>query len=360
MVAIGVAALLVVAAIADGAGASADTTAAVATFAGSGVILIGGLLLVRVLPPAQRRVTIATKGRAWATAGIGLAVGLGCVVGSGLVIAGGAELDPGARRALDDLDISIGAAWWQMALTACALVIFAPLGEELLFRGLALRGLVRLMPFAWAAPVSGVVFTAAHFDAYLVWPRAVALVLVGWVLAWIYRRRGLLGSVAAHATVNAIAFDREHLAVTVNVSATDRLVLYNRSSTEQWLASNPKYHVSDPSLNHGLLAWSVRDHLNPTTPQTKYMDREIYFMELATNTTHVLTSDTNDQWGPQVLENHLVYFQLENDVRTIEVHSWEPELRPYSSFILQAGVLLAFVVVAWHMWQRQSERRSSL
>ena len=163
-----------------------------------------------------------------------------------------------------------------------------------------------------------------------------------------------------NATVNAIAFDREHLAVTVNVSATDRLVLYNRSSTEQWLASNPKYHVSDPSLNHGLLAWSVRDHLNPTTPQTKYMDREIYFMELATNTTHVLTSDTNDQWGPQVLENHLVYFQLENDVRTIEVHSWEPELRPYSSFILQAGVLLAFVVVAWHMWQRQSERRSSL
>ena len=150
-------------------------------------------------------VTIATKGRAWATAGIGLAVGLGCVVGSGLVISGGAELDPGARRALDDLDISIGAAWWQMALTACALVIFAPLGEELLFRGLALRGLVRLMPFAWAAPVSGGVFTAAHFDAYLVWPRAVALVLVGWVLAWLYRRRGLLGSVAAHATVNAIA-----------------------------------------------------------------------------------------------------------------------------------------------------------
>lgn len=204
-VAVGVAVLLLVAAIADGAGASADTTAAVATFAGSGVILIGGLLLVRALPPAQRRVTIATKGRAWAAAGIGLAVGLGCVVGSGLVIAGGAELDPGARRALDDLDISIGAAWWQMALTACALVIFAPLGEELLFRGLALRGLVRVMPFAWAAPVSGVVFTAAHFDAYLVWPRAVALVLVGWVLAWLYRRRGLLGSVAAHATVNAIA-----------------------------------------------------------------------------------------------------------------------------------------------------------
>ena len=160
-----------------------------------------------------------------------------------------------------------------------------------------------------------------------------------------------------NATITTIAFNREHLAVTVNVSATDRLVLYNRSSAVQWLASNPKYEVSDPSLNHGLLAWAVRDHLNPLAPQSKYLDREIYFTNLTTNTTHVLTSDTNDQWGPVVLEHHLVYFQLEDDVRTIEIHSWQPELSTYSSMVLQAGVLLAFVVVAWNMWQRQSERR---
>ena len=162
-----------------------------------------------------------------------------------------------------------------------------------------------------------------------------------------------------NATIDTLAFDRSYLAVTVNVSATDRLVLVNRSSAEQWLASNPKYEVSGPSMGHGILAWSVRDHLNPTSPQTKYLDREIYFLDLVENTTHVLTSDTNDQWGPQVLENHLVYFQLEDEVRTVEIHAWEPELRGYSSFILQAGVLLAFVVVAWHMWQRQSERRQA-
>ena len=90
-----------------------------------------------------------------------------------------------------------------------------------------------------------------------------------------------------NATVQSMAFDREYLAVTVNVSATDRLVLYNRTTAEQWLASNPKYHVSDISLDHGILAWSVRDHLNPTTPQSKYLDREIYFTELSSNTTHV-------------------------------------------------------------------------
>jgi membrane protease YdiL (CAAX protease family) len=205
MVAIGIAVLVVVATVMDAAGASDDTATAVATFVGSGVILLGGLLLVRALPPAQRRVAIATKGRLWPGIGLGLAVGLGCVVASGAIIATGAEIDPNAKRALDDLDVSVGVTWWQIMLTVIALVIFAPLGEELLFRGLELRGLVRLMPFAVAAPLSGIIFTAAHLDAYLVWPRALALILVGWVLAWIYRWRGLVGSLLAHGTVNAVA-----------------------------------------------------------------------------------------------------------------------------------------------------------
>ena len=205
MVAIGIAVLVAVAAAMDAAGASDDTTTAVATFVGSGVILLGGLLLVRALPPAQRRVVTATKGRLWPGIGLGLAVGMGCVVASGAIIAAGAEIDDNARRALDELDLSIGVTWWQMALIVIALVIFAPLGEELLFRGLELRGLVRPMPFAVAAPLSGIIFTAAHLDAYLVWPRALALILVGWVLAWIYRWRGLVGSLVVHGTVNAVA-----------------------------------------------------------------------------------------------------------------------------------------------------------
>ena len=163
----------------------------------------------------------------------------------------------------------------------------------------------------------------------------------------------------ANASILNMSFDREYLAVTVNVSATDRLVLYNRTTAEQWLASNPKYHVSDLSLDHGILAWSVRDHYNPLAPQSKYFDREIYFTDLATNTSHVLTSDTNDQWGPQVLEHHLVYFQSDGEVVQFKIHAWEPELRLYSSIVLQIGVLAAFVVVAWNMWQRQSERRLS-
>ncbi len=205
VVAIGVAVLVLAATVGEAFHASPTTATAIAAFTGSGAIMGAGLLLVRSLPPAQRRVTLATKGRMWPGVGLGILIGLGCVIGSGLVIATGTGIDPSAKRALDDLDLSVGVTWWQIALTTCALVIFAPVGEELLFRGLELRGLVRLMPFAWAAPLTGVVFTAAHLDAYLVWPRAVALVLVGWVLAWTYRRRGLLGTVVAHGTVNAVA-----------------------------------------------------------------------------------------------------------------------------------------------------------
>lgn len=205
MVAIGLAVLLGSAALVAATGASDDSVTAIATFIGSGAIVLGAVVLVRALPPAQRRVTLATKGRPWRAAGVGLAMGAGCVFLSATVIATGAQLDPNARRALEDLDISVGSAWWQVTLLVIALVLFAPLGEELLFRGLALRGLVRLMPFMWAAPVSGLLFTAAHLDAYLVWPRALALALVGWVLAWLYRRRGMAAAIVAHGTVNTVA-----------------------------------------------------------------------------------------------------------------------------------------------------------
>ncbi len=205
MVMLGIAALVMTAAVADSFGASSDTVSAIGAFVGSGVILLGALVLTRVLPPAQRRVALATKGRTGSTAWIGVGIGLACIMGSAMVISAGVAIDPGAKRALEELDVSLGSAWWHMALVVIAIVVFAPVGEELLFRGLALRGLVRFMPLALAAPVSGLLFTAAHFDAWLVWPRAVALVLVGWALAWLYRWRGMLAAMVAHGTVNAIA-----------------------------------------------------------------------------------------------------------------------------------------------------------
>jgi len=53
--------------------------------------------------------------------------------------------------------------------------------------------------------LSSLLFASAHADSYLLWPRALSLVLTGLVLAWLYRWRGYWASVTAHATVNLVA-----------------------------------------------------------------------------------------------------------------------------------------------------------
>lgn len=161
-----------------------------------------------------------------------------------------------------------------------------------------------------------------------------------------------------NASITDFVFDDDYIAITVNVSATDRLVVYNRSNSQQWIASDPKYAVSDPSMKNGILAWSVRDHLDPTKPIEKYMDGEIQFVNLSNNHTQFLTSDALDQWGPNVLENHLVYFEESSDGEvTIHIHSWEPELTVYSNVLLQVGMILGVGLVFAHVVQRQSESR---
>ena len=161
-----------------------------------------------------------------------------------------------------------------------------------------------------------------------------------------------------NATITDFVFDDEYLAVTVNVSATERLVVYNRSNGNQWLASDAKFSVSDPSMKNGILAWSARDHLEPSNPLEKYMDGEIHFVNLSNNHTQQLTSDALHQWGPQVLEHHLVYFEESADGEiTIHIHSWVPELTVYSNVILQIGTIIGVLLVFTHIVQRQSESR---
>jgi len=161
-----------------------------------------------------------------------------------------------------------------------------------------------------------------------------------------------------NATITDFVFDDEYLAVTVNVSATERLVVYNRSNGQQWLASDAKFAVSDPSMKNGVLAWSARDHLEPINPLEKYMDGEIHFVNLTNNHTQQLTSDELHQWGPQVLEHHLVYFEESVDGEvTIHIHSWVPEITVYSNVILQIGIIIGVLLVFTHIVQRQSESR---
>jgi membrane-associated phospholipid phosphatase len=160
----------------------------------------------------------------------------------------------------------------------------------------------------------------------------------------------------SNAKITNFVFNYDYVAATVNVTATERLVLFDRDSGTQWLASDAKYAVKDPSIGHGVLAWSVKDHLNPTNPQPIYLDGEIYFTNLESNITETLTSDEKEQWSPHVLEHHLVYFEMDDEgTVTIEIHSWQPELKLYSNIVMQVGTLVAIVLVFINAYQRQLE-----
>jgi uncharacterized protein len=195
---------LVAAAVLSATPMGEDALVTVLQFIASSLILLFAVLLWRGLPDHERRAVIAIKmpprRLIWTSIGIGLLI----VVGAAILLAIGSAVDPAVERQVEDQE-EIGTAPWELVLWVLALTVLAPLGEELLFRGLMLRGLARRLRFWPAAALSSLAFAAAHLDAYVLWPRAIGILGTGLVLAWVYRTRGYWGSVAAHATVNAVA-----------------------------------------------------------------------------------------------------------------------------------------------------------
>lgn len=106
------------------------------------------------------------------------------------------ELERPARELTDKVDS--GAAG--VLLLVLVVVVAAPLAEELFYRGLLQRTLLRSMP-AWPAMViTSVVFGASHFQA-LQFP---ALAAFGLVLSVVAHRTGRLGmNTWAHVSFNA-------------------------------------------------------------------------------------------------------------------------------------------------------------
>jgi hypothetical protein len=161
-----------------------------------------------------------------------------------------------------------------------------------------------------------------------------------------------------NATIVDISLTRDFLAATVNVSATTRLVLLDRGTGDSYVVGDPKYPAFDPHLGHGLLVWAAQEHLNPINPSSEYTDKEIHLLDLATNRSEILTSDESDQWGPMVLENHIVYSQINDDGEiSVEIHQRVASLKPYSSITLQVGVILTTILVLINIVQRQVEAR---
>lgn len=87
-------------------------------------------------------------------------------------------------------------------LTLQALSVVTPISEELLFRGFALRGLLRSMGPGPAVVASALVFAALHLEPGAMIP----IFLTGLALGWLYVKTGSLWPcIAAHAGQNTLA-----------------------------------------------------------------------------------------------------------------------------------------------------------
>jgi membrane protease YdiL (CAAX protease family) len=91
----------------------------------------------------------------------------------------------------------------QIMIAALVVVVLAPLGEELFFRGLLFGALRRRFRFWAAGGISGVAFGLFHVIPLLM----PLMFFVGFGLAYLYERRGsLFAPIAAHAAFNLIGF----------------------------------------------------------------------------------------------------------------------------------------------------------
>jgi uncharacterized protein len=90
-----------------------------------------------------------------------------------------------------------------LAVLGVAVVIGAPMGEEVFFRGFLFGGLRDRLPLVIALLISGVLFSMAHFNPGLVIP----FTIIGITLAWAYQRSGtLLAPMATHFLFNFGSF----------------------------------------------------------------------------------------------------------------------------------------------------------
>jgi membrane protease YdiL (CAAX protease family) len=94
-----------------------------------------------------------------------------------------------------------------LALLGPIVVVAAPIGEELFFRGFLYQGLRRRFSVWPAAVLSGIFFGLVHLGGAAFLLIVPSLTAVGIGLALVFERRhSLLASIAAHAAFNVVGY----------------------------------------------------------------------------------------------------------------------------------------------------------
>ncbi len=132
----------------------------------------------------------------------GLGWGIVAWIGSSVVVAGVVwlleRLGVAAEPQVAEQAIGLVEPW----LAILAIVILAPLAEEVFFRGVVFNAWLRERGRTWAFVGSALLFAAIHISLVSLVP----IFLLGLALAWVYTRTGsLLAPIAMHATVNGIS-----------------------------------------------------------------------------------------------------------------------------------------------------------
>jgi uncharacterized protein len=165
-----------------------------------GLLLVGYLLVYRTkalaaLPsfPGPDPGAAVRSGLSWgALAWLGSTLVIGAVVWL-LDLLGSPPEPEVAERAIALLD---------PVVVVLAVVVLAPIAEELFFRGIVFNAWLREGGRRWAYVGSAALFAAVHLSFVSVLP----IFLLGLALAWVYERtRNLLAPIVMHATVNGIS-----------------------------------------------------------------------------------------------------------------------------------------------------------
>lgn len=162
-----------------------------------------------------------------------------------------------------------------------------------------------------------------------------------------------------NASITDIAFNENYIATIVNVSAINRLVLYDRGTVQQTMPFDPKFPINNISIGYEYLVWEGRDHLDPTNPLEQYLDWEIHQYNFETKISEQVTSDSINQYAPIVVEEGVVYLEEGDDGElVVKVLTRGTDLAKYSSVVLQFAVMVLIVLTFVYIIQRQDEEKT--